>query len=180
MEENEDTSIITLRVNSDQRESIIQFINFNEWELEEMICEENTTGNEDISADDFERTFCIPQSQNCDECEHCFCKPCITDGRNRQMWWPSEPALPDRRNTSFRKEKYKFFWTMLFHRGVFLDERYRERKLNVLQLDPRFTNVASHRRDILPECVVNLVRVWFPNPKNIPYMRHRWQLFFLN
>lgn len=99
MEENEDTSIITLRVNSDQRESIIQFINFNEWELEEMICEENTTGNEDIGADDFERTFCIPQSQNCDECEHCFCKPCITDGRNRQMWWPSEPALPDRRNT---------------------------------------------------------------------------------
>lgn len=94
------------------------------------------------------------------------------------MWWPSEPALPERRNTSFRKEKYKFFWTMLFHRGVFLDERYRERKLNVLQLDPRFTNVASHRRDILPECVVNLVRVWFPNPKNIPYMRHRWQLFF--
>lgn len=171
MEENEDTSIITLRVNSDQRESIIQFINFNEWELEEMICEENTTGNEDISADD----FCIPQSQNCDECEHCFCKPCITDGRNTQMWWPSEPALPDRRNTSFRKEKYKFFWTMLFHRGVFLDERYRERKLNVLQLDPRFTNVASHRRDILPECVVNLVRVWFPNPKNIPYMGHRWQ-----
>lgn len=71
---------------------------------------------------------------------------------------------------------YKFFWTMLFHRGViFLDERYRERKLNVLQLDPRFTNVASHRRDILPECVVNLVRVWFPNPKNIPYMGHRWQ-----
>uniref|UniRef100_K1QQU1 Uncharacterized protein n=1 Tax=Magallana gigas TaxID=29159 RepID=K1QQU1_MAGGI len=58
---------------------------------------------------------------------------------------------------------------MLFHRGVFLNERYRERKLNVLQLDPRFTNVASHRRDILPECVVNLVRVWFPNPKNIPY-----------
>ena len=104
-----------------------------------------------------------------------FRKPCITDGRNRQMWWPSEPALPDRRNTSFRKEKYKFFWTMLFHRGVFLDERYRERKLNVLQLDPRFTNVASHRRDILPECVVNLVRVWFPNPKNIPYMGHRWQ-----
>lgn len=59
MEENEDTSIITLRVNSDQRESIIQFINFNEWELEEMICEENTTGNEDISADDFGRTYSV-------------------------------------------------------------------------------------------------------------------------
>jgi hypothetical protein len=38
-EESEDTSVITLRVNAEQRDTIIQFINFNEWELDEMLCE---------------------------------------------------------------------------------------------------------------------------------------------
>lgn len=175
MDENEDTSVISLRVNPEQRETIIQFINFNEWELDEMLCEGDTIENQNTSDEDFERTFRIPQNENCDECQQCFCKPCITDEKNTQMWWPSEAVLPDRRNSSFRKQKYKFFWTMLFHRGVFLDARYKERKLIALQSDPRLKNVASHRRDILPECVVDLVRFWFPNPKDIPYMGHRWQ-----
>ena len=55
---------------------------------------------------------------------------------------------------------------MLFHRGVFLDDRYRERKSRALKSDPRFRNTVSHRRDILPECVVNVVQFWFPYPKH--------------
>lgn len=47
------------------------------------------------------------------------------------MWWFFELVLFDRRNILFWKEKYKFFWIMFFYRGVFFDERYRERKLNV-------------------------------------------------
>ena len=35
MAEKEDTSVISLRVNSEQREAIIQFFNFNNWDLEE-------------------------------------------------------------------------------------------------------------------------------------------------
>ena len=176
MEENEDTSIISLKVNPEQRETIIQFINFNAWDLDEMLFKEGSV-SQDTNCDDqdFVRTFCIPQNENCDECPHCFCKPCITNEQNRQMWWSTEPELPDRKNSSFRKEKYKSFWTMLFHRGVFLDDRYRERKSTALKSDPRFKNVVSHRRDILPECVVNVARFWFPNPKHIPYMGHRWQ-----
>lgn len=48
------------------------------------------------------------------------------------MRWPSEPALPDRRNTSFRKEYYTFsaffFLTMPFHRGVFFFIKDKERE----------------------------------------------------
>lgn len=73
------------------------------------------------------------------------------------MWWFFELVLFDRRNILFCKEKYKFFWIMFFYRGVFFDERYRERKLNVFQLDFWFINVVSYCRDILLECVVNLV-----------------------
>lgn len=36
MEENEETSVISLRVNSEQKEAIIQFFNFNDWDLNEV------------------------------------------------------------------------------------------------------------------------------------------------
>jgi hypothetical protein len=41
------------------------------------------------------------------------------------MWWPAEPVSLNRKNSSFPKEKYRFFWTMLFHKCGFLDERYK-------------------------------------------------------
>lgn len=31
--------------------------------------------------------FRIQQNENFDECPHCFCKPCITDEINKQLWW---------------------------------------------------------------------------------------------
>ena len=76
---------------------------------------------------------------------------------------------------SFRKELYKYFWTMLFHRHVFLDDRYLDRKLRALKQGPRMRNVVNHRRDILPHCVIKLVRSWYPNPKDVPYMGHMWE-----
>lgn len=36
MEENEETSVISLRVNSVQKEAIIQFFNFDDWDLNEV------------------------------------------------------------------------------------------------------------------------------------------------
>jgi hypothetical protein len=32
-----------------------------------------------------------------------------------------------------------------------------------------------HKRDIMPHCVVDLVRTKYPNPKDKPYMGHKWQ-----
>ena len=64
MEENEDTSIISLKVNPEQRETIIQFINFNAWDLDEMLFKEGSV-SQDTNCDDqdFVRTFCIPQNE---------------------------------------------------------------------------------------------------------------------
>lgn len=172
MEENEETSVISLRVNSEQKEAIIQFFNFNDWDLNEVNQED---ADSNIEETEFEKTFRISQNENCEECQHCLCRPCITDENNRQMWWLSEPVRANERNRVLRKEKYKLFWTMLFHRGVFMDTRYKSRKTESLQADPRLRDVVCHRRDILPQCVLKLVRFWYPNRKNIPYMGHRWK-----
>ena len=62
MEENEDTRIISLKVNPEQRETIIQFINFNGWDLDEMLFKEvNVCQDTNCDDQDFERTFCIPR-----------------------------------------------------------------------------------------------------------------------
>lgn len=80
MEENEETSVISLRVNSEQKEAIIQFFNFNDWDLNEVNQED---ADSNIEETEFERTFRISQNENCEECQHCLCRPCITDENNR-------------------------------------------------------------------------------------------------
>lgn len=106
MEENEETSVISLRVNSEQKEAIIQFFNFNDWDLNEVNQED---ADSNIEETEFERTFRISQNENCEECQHCLCRPCITDENNRQMWWLSEPVRANERNRVLKKRKIQAF-----------------------------------------------------------------------
>jgi len=85
------------------------------------------------------------------------------------MWWEDEEQLPHERNSFLRKGNYKRFWTLLFHRKVWEDPRYIERKHTALRSDPRRKKYIYHRRDLMPKCVVQLVRTWLPNPQNKPY-----------
>ena len=65
---------------------------------------------------------------------------------------------------------------MLYHRGVCSDPLYTEKNLEALgHLQP---GQEWHRRDIMPSCVVTLVRTWLPNPKDTQYMGHLWELYF--
>lgn len=99
--------------------------------------------------------------------------PCITSETDRQVWWIEKPDRPS--NTHRRKYKYKRFWTMLSHRNVWADPRYKERKRRVLQHDPHRRNHVYHRRDIMPKYVVDLVIHWLRNLKDQPYMGHIWE-----
>ena len=114
----------------------------------------------------------IDQDPNEEVRRCCLCKPCITSERNRQLWWENEDTNPSRRNHDLRKDKYRRFWTMMFHRNVWNDPRYLDAKCVVLQNDPRCRNLVCHRRDIMPKCVLSLVRGWFPNLPGIPYLGH--------
>lgn len=123
--------------------------------------------------------FVVPQNPNATECGHCLSKPSITDPCHKQFWWEDEPQPPNERNSGTRKGLYKRFWTMLFHRLVWQDPRYLERKSTALGQDGnRIHHVWSggrlHKRDIMPTCVLTVVRNWFPNPPKMDYMGHRW------
>jgi hypothetical protein len=75
---------------------------------------------------------------------------------------------------------YKRFWTCLLHRGVWDNPIYIDRKKSALQCENNQDIVFSgprggyHRRDLMPQCVLTLVRSWLPNPKSKPYMGHKW------
>jgi hypothetical protein len=79
------------------------------------------------------------------------------------------------RNSQLRKEKYKRFWTNLFHRGVWKDPRYLEQKHVVLRRDFRRKKYIYHRRDLMSKCVIELVRHWYPNLQDKEYMGHMWE-----
>ena len=63
----------------------------------------------------------------------------------------------------------------MYHRNVWIHQSYIQKKSRALAEDPRFKEYVWHRRDIMPDCVLKLVRHWFPNPKNVPYMGHLWE-----
>ena len=130
------------------------------------------TGDSDNNLD--EERFVILQNIDREECPFCLCRPCVTHENNRQSWWEKDPFTPPHpRNSKLRKDKYKRFWAMLYHRGVWSDPRYTEKKLEALgNLQP---GQEWHRRDIMPSCVVTLVRTWLPNPKDTQYMGHLWE-----
>jgi hypothetical protein len=102
--------------------------------------------------------FVIEQDQSQDECPYCFCKPCITNEQNIQLWWHADIEEPHLRNSGLRKEHYKRFWTMLLHRGVWNGDIYVVMKADAMSRDPRRQRYDWHQRDIMPKCVVSLVR----------------------
>jgi hypothetical protein len=188
---------VTLKLNSDQMENLRGIFDHYGWDFNSAITDsatitetaastcvlvdaETQTDNNDAenNADQSENInehFIIQQDPNQEECVYCFCRPCITNESNRQLWWESNTHPSHQRNHSLRKEKYKRFWTMMYHRNVWIHQSYIQKKSRALAEDPRFKEYVWHRRDIMPDCVLKLVRHWFPNPRNVPYMGHLWE-----
>ena len=106
------------------------------------------------------------------ECPDCLCRPCCTHNDGRQTWWPHHNTLPSQHNRSTRLPIYKRFWTSLLNRGVWKDVRYTQKKQRALELDPLRKHYMWHKRDIMPNCVLRLVREWFPNVEGVPYSGH--------
>lgn len=171
-ETSETSSILSLEVTQEQKDAIYHFFAHNDWEFKEVQIPSNNNQSRDDSG---EGDYFIEQNDNFDECLHCFCRPCITNERNRQLWWETDNQIEHERNSQLRKEKYKRFWTNLFHRGVWKDPRYLERKCVALRRDFRRKKYIYHRRDLMPKCVIELVRHWYPNLQDKEYMGHMWE-----
>ncbi len=67
---------------------------------------------------------------------------------------------------------------MLLHRGAWEKPTYKQKKAAALCEDRRNNTWSGpnskYPRDIMPECVLKLIRGWLPNPPSILYMGHRW------
>ena len=175
MEENsEATSVLSLEVTQEQRDAIYYFFAHHDWDFKEVSTNHNNNIPDTENTEENSGNFFIEQDQEADECPFCLCRPCITNEQNRQMWWEEQDHAPHERNTFLRKDKYKRFWTNLFHRGVWSDPRYKRRKREALRRDRPRRKYVYHRRDLMPECVIKIVRKWFPNPSGQPYMGHMW------
>ena len=122
-------------------------------------------------------TFRIQEYGEAPECPYCLCHPCVTDDRFRQMWWEVNPHPPSTANSSLRKNHYQRFWVMLLHRGAWDKPIYKQRKDDALKNRQNYAWSGPNRKhpsDIMPKCVLQLVRSWLPNPTGKPYMGHKW------
>ena len=176
-DEESDKFVVSLLLTEEQRLAIKAFFGHNNWNYTETTSPEMAVPPEDDL--DLEPGHIISQDPDAAECVYCLCRPCITDASNQQLWWDSEPQEAHERNSVIRKGLYKRFWTMLFHRGAWLDPRYKQKKADALQQDKNRQHYVwgggkAHKRDIMPDCVLQCVRSWYPNPPRLQYMGHRW------
>ena len=102
------------------------------------------------------------------ECQFCFCIPCVTTIHHL---WLGGPARPHARNAQLRKAKYKRFWKMMDDIGAWRHPRYLRKKQRLLQTDEE-TVVTD--REVMPDCILNVVRSAYPNPPGQSYMGHKW------
>ena len=108
------------------------------------------------------------------ECPHCYCRPCITSETNRQLWWPITNSEPNERNRGIRNKIYKKFWSMMHNRYMWSEPRYLARKMAALRSDPQRKHYTWHKREIMPNCILETTRTWFPKTKTEEYIGHSW------
>jgi len=104
------------------------------------------------------------------ECSECFCSPCITNDKNKQLWWPSRNSDPHPGTAPQRKQLYQRFWAMMANCGAWCDDRYVAKKKIA-----RKSKTTWHKRELMPDCVLKVCREWLPNPVKQPYMGHKWE-----
>jgi hypothetical protein len=109
------------------------------------------------------------------ECPHCFCSPCVTNEQFRQEKWPLHNANPSVHNKPNRLKLYALFWTAMSNRQAWCDGRYKLRKMQALGRDKRMKKYRWHKRDIMPNCILQRVRTWLPKTEEEEYVGHRWQ-----
>lgn len=122
-----DTSMLSLNVTQEQRNTIEALFNHNNWNF--VPVEDDIVGEtEELDHELLAPRSCQPKSNdpNDNKCIHCICRPCITSDRFRQLWWPIQCHPARRRNSSLRRNLYKKYWTMLYHRGVWAMEEYQQ------------------------------------------------------
>lgn len=103
-----------------------------------------------------------------DRCPFCFLNPCVAQAHQHVC---GEGQAASDNNPPIRKGIYRRFWSIINNLGGWNLQCYTHKKLQEAQL----ANVVYLKREIMPECVIELVRGLYPNPFGQPYMGHKWE-----
>lgn len=103
-------------------------------------------------------------------CPYCFISPCVAYA-NRSAQWIGFGQQANVGNSTIRKRIYRRFWKIMANNKGWNIPEYIEKKIRI----GGGNWVLTHRRELMPECVVSLARQLYPNPKDIPYMDHMWE-----
>ena len=163
------SDIVITNINDEQIRCIETLFKDKNWNLD-IKNFDNNPSKESYQCRDTQ--YLIPPVVGEKRCEFCFCQPCITNERNRQQWWGSIQEPSGIENSGKRKRCYQRFWAMMSHRHVWNIPEYLEKRTRSLSRN-RDKNVIIHR-EIMPECVLQMVRHWYPNPPKVSYMGHKW------
>ena len=111
------------------------------------------------------------QWEDNDVCPHCFMRVCVAQANNEAPWLgPGQGA--SEYNPPIRKQHYKRFWKIVSNLGGWNMEPYIAKKQ---QLGGNRPDIVYHQREIMPQCVLDLVGSLYPNPSGQPYMGHQWE-----
>ena len=169
-----ETKVISILVTEEQEEEIKNLFRTRNWNFQTVL-HHSMSSQACGLAPEAEPPIASHQDDCDQECSFCFCAPCVTNLRYRQMWWPTRSLVPSVQNRGIRLGLYKKFWACLYNRHYWIEPRYQEKKISAMQEDPKLKNFVCHRRDIMPDCVVKRVRNWFPKTEKEHYVGHRWE-----
>ena len=63
---------------------------------------------------------------------------------------------------------------MLETRNSWRHPAYLHKTLAIMERDGVDESVVEVLREIMPDCVLSLVRELYPNPVGVPYLEHKW------
>ena len=104
------------------------------------------------------------------ECVFCFCFLCVTCVRQQ---WLGHGQDAHRRNSRIRKKLYRKCWSMVNMPGAWRHPLYVCKKETAMFRDHIDGTVVHVLREIMPECVLKLVRGLYPYPPDTPYLGYR-------
>lgn len=102
------------------------------------------------------------------ECQFCFLNPCVT-ARGLQFVGAGQNASD--KNSGIRRTKYRQYWNVVNNLGGWNDPRYITTKVERANGGEW---AVKHKREVMPICVLKQLRTLYPNPKDKPYMDHKW------
>ncbi len=167
-----DKQLLSLDVTQEQYDAIKELFTQRGWEWTPGVRETSESSPIDSNSGSVTGPPINPHIAGQHECPHCLCSPCITSEQFRQLWWPQNSVAPHDRNSGLRKKNYYKFWGMLKNRGIWEDPRYQQRKIAAM---PQRISYIFHKRELMPDCVIKLVRYWHPNVASQPYLGHTWE-----